>query len=66
MENSVTDYQKKEVLKRYDGTAFGYPCCGEWTLSIPSVTNGGEDITQINCPYCRQFIFLEDYDTAKK
>lgn len=46
------------------------PCCGMQNgySSAPfrGVENPGEELTQVWCNYCSQYIFLEDYSRTNK
>jgi hypothetical protein len=63
--NDETKEQEKMIDIFSNGDSFGwsfkYPCCRSEVMGLPMVTNKGEKLTQIYCPYCRMYLFLDDY-----
>ena len=56
-----TTEQQKETRKYFYDNGFKFPCCNTEITHIPDIENKGEENTQIYCPYCRMYIFLDDY-----
>ena len=60
-ETEATQEQKETYEKCYNDGLFKCPDCGEEWIGGPEIENKGEAKTQIYCPYCSQFLFIEDY-----
>lgn len=53
--------KQREVYSNFNSC----PCCrrrtGYSTAPFRGIENPGEDLTQVWCDYCSQYMFLEDY-----
>ena len=57
-----TEYLK--IVRLFmNNNGFLYPCCGSHIVDLPTIENenSNDSKVQIYCPYCRQFIYLNDY-----
>lgn len=66
-EQESTKHQEDQIKACYTKNGlFILPCCKESVTLEETIENPGEDKTQIYCPYCRMYLFLEDYNLIIK
>lgn len=64
---TVQNIGGKIRISKPDVVSFRCPECGAEYIGLPEITNlNKNDDSQVYCPYCRQYIILDDYIQKRK